>query len=76
MIAISTTVATSVSAPVTPPTSDDVVTSRSSVVSAVTRDIRSPGSLWSTAATRSRSSRATSPRRAVSTTDSAVRCST
>lgn len=58
---------------VTPETSDWVATCRSKVVSAVTRDIRSPGSAPSTADNRSRSSRVTNCRRAASTTDSPVR---
>ena len=70
---ISTTVAARVSTPVTPPTSVAMMTSRSSVVSEVTRDMRSPGSCRSTADSRSRSSRDSSPRRAARTTDSAVR---
>lgn len=57
-------------------TNDCVVTSRSSVVSAVTRDIRSPGSVFSTADSRSRNNRDSSPRRAAKTTDSPVRSST
>ena len=48
-------VASSVRALVTADTRDWVVTSRSRVVSAVTRAIRSPGSLRSTAGMRSRS---------------------
>ena len=71
--AISTMVAPSVRKPVIPPTRVPMVTSRSSVVSAVTLDMRSPGSCRSTADSRSRSSRASRPRRASRTTDSAVR---
>jgi hypothetical protein len=62
--------------PVTTPTMEPVVTSRSSVVSELTRDIRSPGSARSRPLIVSPSSRSTSRRRAASTTDSAVRCST
>ncbi len=57
---ISTTVAIRVNTPVTPETSDWVTTDRSSVVSEVTRDIRSPGSAPSTADSRRRSSRSSS----------------
>lgn len=73
---IITTVAASVSPPVPRPTSESVVTSRSSVVSEVIRAMRSPGSLRSTAVIRSRSRYEESARRAPSTTDSAVRRST
>ena len=73
---IITSVATRVSPPVPSPTSESVVTSRSSVVSEVIRAIRSPGSLRSTADMRSRSRCDTRPRRAPSTTDSAVHRST
>ncbi|CAM5228524.1 hypothetical protein SGLAM104S_06340 [Streptomyces glaucescens] len=73
---IITTVATRVSPPVPRPTRESVVTSRSRVVSEVIRAIRSPGSLRSTAATRSRSRYDDRARRAPSTTDSAVRRST
>ena len=48
---IITTVAATMSTPVMPPTGQPVVTSRNRVVSAVTLDIRSPGSERSTAAT-------------------------
>jgi hypothetical protein len=54
---ISKTVAVKVSAPVIACTSELVVTSRSSVVSAVTRDIRSPRSVLATADIRSLISR-------------------
>lgn len=74
--AITTTAATSVSAPVAALTTACVLTARSSVVSEVTRDIRSPGCVRSTAVSRSRSSRPIRLRRAASTTDSAVRSST
>ncbi len=73
---ISATVASSVSPPVPSPISESVVTSRSSVVSEVIRAIRSPGSVRSTAAIRSRSRYEDSVRRAPSTTDSAARRST
>ncbi len=73
---IITIVATSVSPPVPRPTSDSEVTVRNSVVSEVIRAIRSPGSVRSTAATRSRSRYDDRVRRASSTTDSAVRRST
>ena len=72
-MAIIATVPTRVIRPVTAPTSETVVTARSSVVPAVTRDIRSSGSARSTADMRSRSSRATAPHRTVSTTASPVR---
>lgn len=49
-----------------------VLTTRSSVVSEVTRDIRSPGGIRSPSTSRSRS-RPTRERRAARTTDSAVR---
>jgi uncharacterized protein YggE len=58
--AISVTVASSISVLVTADTSDPVVTSRSRVVSAVTRAIRSPGSLRSTDGMRRRTRWATS----------------
>ena len=74
--AIIVTVASSISVLVTADTNDPVVTSRSSVVSAVTRAIRSPGSLRSTAGTRSHTRWDTKRRRASRTTDSAARSST
>jgi len=74
--AIIVTVASSIRVLVTADTSDPVVTSRSSVVSEVTRAIRSPGSLRSTAGMRSRTRCATSWQRASRTTDSAARSST
>ncbi len=74
--AINTIVASSVSAPVKPDTSVCEVTWRSSVVSAVTLDIRSPGSFVSIAGSRSLKSRSSSVRLAASTTDSPVRSRT
>jgi uncharacterized protein YggE len=74
--AITVIVATSISVLVTADTSDPVVTSRSRVVSAVTRAIRSPGSLRSTAGIPSHTRWATSRRRASRTTDSAAQSST
>jgi hypothetical protein len=73
---IRTSVATRVRLPVTTPTTELVVTSRSNVVSEVTRDIKSPGSARSRPPIVSPSRRSTSRRRAASTTDSAVRRST
>ena len=70
--AIRTTIATMVRAAVTPFTTDRVATSRSSTVSEVTRDIRSPGRLRSMADMRSRSIRPTRWSRADRTTNSAV----
>ncbi len=73
---IRTSVATRVTLPVTTPTTEPVVTSRSNVVSEVTRDIKSPGSVRSRPPIVSPSRRSTSRCRAASTTDSAVRRST
>jgi hypothetical protein len=69
-------VASSMRVLVTADTSDPVVTSRSRVVSAVTRAMRSPGSLRSTAGMRNQTRWATRRRRASRTTDSAARSST
>jgi hypothetical protein len=74
--AIITMAATKATAPVAAETTAWVLTARSSVVSEVTRDIRSPGGVRSHSAIRSRSSRPTRVRRAARTTDSAVRSST
>ena len=73
--AITVMVASSIRVLVTADTSDPVVTSRSRVVSAVTRAMRSPGSLRSTAGMRSHTRWETRRRRASRTTDSAVRSS-
>lgn len=74
--AINTIAATNATAPPAAATTAWVLTARSSVVSEITRDIRSPGGTRSHSPSRSRSSRPTNVRRAVSTTDSAVRSST
>jgi hypothetical protein len=74
--AMITIAATRATAPVAAETTARVVTARNSVVSEVTRDIRSPGGIRSTSASRSRSSRPMRVRRAARTTDSAVRSST
>ncbi len=74
--AIITIAATNATAPVAAETTACVLTARSSVVSEVTRDIRSPGGIRSNSAIRSRNSRPTTVRRAARTTDSAVRSST
>jgi hypothetical protein len=74
--AIITIAAPKATAPVAAETTAWVLTARSSVVSEVTRDIRSPGGIRSHSAIRRRSNRPTRVRRAARTTDSAVRSST
>ncbi len=74
--AIKASVARRVRLPVMAETRDCVATDRTSVVSAVTRDMRSPGSMFSTAATHRRTSREISRSRAESTIDSPVRSRT
>jgi hypothetical protein len=73
--AISVMVARKVRLAVTAETTEVVLTSRSRVVSALTRDIRSPGSCSSSAGICSRTNLETNRCRATSTTDSAVRSS-
>jgi hypothetical protein len=66
---------TTMSRPVTVSSSPEVTTARSRVVSAPTRESRSPVRRRSYSAIGSRSRWETNWRRAVSTTPSAVRCS-
>ncbi len=70
--AISTSDPTSPTTPLTTSTNPDVAAVRSQAVSAVAREIRSPGARASSSATRSRTSRPASDRRTVSTTRSPV----